>query len=163
MTKTPAFESLRKVSLCGDLPDVNVWIALAAPSLPHHEAAKAYWQQPGLPRLWFNRVTMLAMVRLLCQRNVIGAATCTLVQGLQTYERYALLPETGFLAEPEHCEQTLVQLVKGNDGTAMPARLWTDTYLAAFAMSADLRLVTIDRGFARLAGLSYLRLRASAH
>ena len=158
MTKTKAAEPAPYAALCGDLPDVNVWIALAAPSHPHHTSAKAYWQQGNLPRLWFNRVTMLAMVRLLCQRNVMGEATCTLAQAVQTYARYADLAEVGFMAEPEDCEHSLIQMIAQHEGPALPARLWTDMYLAAFAIASDLRLVTFDRDFTRFAGLNCLRL-----
>jgi uncharacterized protein len=162
MKKTKDAEAIQTAGLHGDLPDVNVWIALAAPSHPHHESARAYWQHANLPRLWFNRVTMLAMVRLLCQRNVMGDATCTLAQGIQTYRSYAALPEVGFMTEPEYCEPTLMQLVQEHDRAALPARLWTDLYLAAFAIASDLRLVTFDRDFTRFAGLKCLRLPISA-
>lgn len=142
----------------GDLPDVNVWLALAAPGHPHHEAANAYWQQPDLPRLWFNRLTMLALVRLLCQSKVMGAAAMTLAQGVEAYGRFASLPEVAFMAEPEHCGEALLRWVGDDAGTALPPRLWTDAYLAAFAVTGDLRVVTFDRDFNRFGGLHCLRL-----
>jgi predicted nucleic acid-binding protein len=40
----------------------------------------------------------------------------------------------------------------------LDANFWTDAYLAAFARSAGLRLVTFDRGFARFSGLEVLLL-----
>lgn len=147
----------------GDLPDVNVWLALAAPGHPHHEAARAYWQQPDLPRLWFNRLTMLALVRLLCQSKVMGAAAMTLAQGLDVYGRFASLPEVAFMAEPEHCGEALLQWAGDGAGTVLPPRLWTDAYLAAFAATGDLRVVTFDREFNRFAGLNCLQLPLSAH
>ena len=38
---------------------------------------------------------------------------------------------------------------------------WTDTYLAAFAQLAGLRLVSFDKGFANYQGLAWLPLAAS--
>jgi len=55
----------------GDLPDTNVWLALAAEEHPQHAAARAYWAGAhagdggDTPFLWFCRLTMLGMVRLL--------------------------------------------------------------------------------------------------
>ncbi|HEX6017900.1 MAG TPA: hypothetical protein VFZ28_07355 [Burkholderiaceae bacterium] len=49
----------------GDLLDVNVWLALAAPSHVHHAAARAYWMQPALPRHRdFERFAGLTVLRL---------------------------------------------------------------------------------------------------
>jgi len=84
----------------GDLLDVNVWLALAAPSHVHHAAARAYWMQPALPRLWFNRITMLGLVRLLCEPKVMGAATLSTARALEVYEHFEALPEVGFMDEP---------------------------------------------------------------
>ena len=144
----------------GDLPDVNVWLALSAPSHPHHEAAQSYWQQKELPRVWFNRVTMLALLRLLCQPKVMGPATVTLPRAAAVYERFMEMPEVGFLAEPAHCESLFTHLLAGIDGAAPLPRLITDMYLAAFAMAGGLRMVTFDRDFLRFDGLVVLRLPA---
>lgn len=46
---------------------------------------------------------------------------------------------------------------------ALPARLLTDAYLAAFAESAGLRMVTFDKDFERFEGLDCLRLVAARH
>ena len=40
--------------------------------------------------------------------------------------------------------------------------MWTDAYLAAFAQSAGLRLVSFDRGFGRFLGLEKLVLAPDA-
>ena len=147
----------------GDLPDVNVWLALSAPSHPHHAAAQSYWQQRELPPVWFNRITMLALLRLLCQPKVMGSATVTLPLAAAVYGRFMSMPEVGFLNEPARCEPLLTRMIDGADrGTPLP-RLVTDMYLAAFATAANLRLVTFDRDFHRFEGLEVLRLTARSH
>lgn len=147
----------------GDLPDVNVWLALSAPSHPHHVAAQSYWQQKELPRVWFNRVTMLALLRLLCQPKVMGPATVTLPRAAAVYQHFMAMPEVGFLAEPARCEYLFTHMLVGIDGVAPLPRLVTDMYLSAFATAAGLRLVTFDRDFLRFDGLDVLRLTTSAH
>ncbi|MDP1902558.1 MAG: hypothetical protein Q8K96_19230 [Rubrivivax sp.] len=59
----------------GDLPDVNVWLALAVQEHPHHAAARQYWANEAAARLHFCRVTMLGLVRLLTQPRLMGPAT----------------------------------------------------------------------------------------
>ena len=146
----------------GDLPDVNVWLALAVIEHPHHAAAADYWQRGAAPQLWFNRVTMLALVRLLCQPKVMGpAAALELTRAIDVYRGFAALPEVGLQREPDACDAELQRLAAPAH-PPLPARLWTDAYLAAFAITAGLRLVTFDRDFDRFAGLHVLRLNTFA-
>ena len=139
----------------GDLPDINVWLALAVREHPHHEAARRYWADAraesaaiglsGLgPDLWFCRVTMLGLVRLLCQPRAVGPGALDPASAWTLYARYRALPFVGLLTDPEGCDDALQAVL----ATApLPPRLWTDAYLAALARSAGLRLVTFDRDF----------------
>lgn len=143
-------------TVSGDLPDLNVWLALAVAEHPHHAAAANYWREAAARKVWFCRVTMLGLVRLLAQPRLMGKAVMTLRQAFETYGRFAALPEVGLQPEPAECEATLRRLLRADT----PARLWTDTYLAAFAASGGLRLVTFDRDFARYSDLARLQLPA---
>lgn len=138
----------------GDLPDLNVWLALALAEHPHHRAAQAYWYETAATRIWFCRVTMLGLVRLLAQPKLMGKAALGLRDAFDVYRRFAALPEVGHCAEPADCESLLASLLE----PATPARLWTDTYLAAFAAAGGLRLVTFDKDFARFTGIASLQL-----
>ena len=144
---------------CGDLPDVNVWLALAVNQHPHHDAAAAYWSGHEAGPVWFCRVTMLGLVRLLSNPKVMGEQALDLKQSLAAYQRFAALPEIGWHAEPIDCGDHLQKLVS----TDLPARLLTDAYLAAFAGSARLRMVTFDKDFGRFQGLDCLRLSTAKH
>ena len=145
----------------GDLPDINVWLALAVQEHPHHQAALRYWgtaqaeraREGGAapragagPSLWFCRVTMLGLVRLLCQPKAVGPGALDTLAAWTLYTQYRALPHIGLLPEPEGCDDALRALVGAGP---LPPRLWTDAYLAALSMSAGLRLVTFDRGFER--------------
>lgn len=143
----------------GDLPDVNVWLALAATQHPHHAAAAAYWAGHDGRRIWFCRITMLGLVRLLANPKVMGDQALDLKLSLAAYQRFAALPEVGWHAEPTDCSAKLQQML----ATDLPARFLTDAYLAAFAASAGLRMVTFDKDFERFAGLSCLRLVNAGH
>ena len=145
--------------LAGDLPDLNVWLAMAVKQHPHHDAAVAYWKELAGKRVWFCRVTMLGMVRLLSQPKVMGEQALNLAQALAAYQRFASLPEIGIHAEPADCARQLQRRLS----TDLPARLLTDAYLAAFAESAGLRMVTFDKDFERFEGLECLRLVAARH
>jgi toxin-antitoxin system PIN domain toxin len=138
----------------GDLPDLNVWLALALVEHPHHRAAQAYWYETAARRIWFCRVTMLGLVRLLTQPKLMGKASLGLRDAFDLYLRFAALPEVGSFAEPPDCESKLAHMLDPN----MPARLWTNAYLAAFAASGNLRLVTFDKDFARFEGIQRLQL-----
>ena len=143
----------------GDLPDVDVWLALAATQHPHHEAAAAHWGQREDEQVWFCRITMLGLVRLLSNPKVMGEQALSLTQSLAAYDRFAAVPEIGLHAEHLDCARKLRLYL----APALPARLLTDAYLAAFATTAGLRLVTYDRDFARFDGLDCLRLNTAAH
>ena len=107
---------------CGDLPDVNVWLALAVNQHPHHDAAAAYWSGHQAGPVWLCRVTMLGLVGLLSNPKVMGEQALDLKQSLATYQRFAALPEIGWHAEPSDCGDHLQKLVP----TSLPARLLTD-------------------------------------
>ena len=138
----------------GDLPDVNVWLALAVQEHPHHAAARQYWAEEAAARVHFCRITMLGLVRLLTQPRLMGTASLDATAALAHYERFAALPEVGLAAEPADTGAAMRRYV----GAGLPARLITDAYLAAFAAAGGLRLVTFDRDFERFDGLHLLRL-----
>jgi len=138
----------------GDLPDVNVWLALTVQQHPHHDAAQAYWHGEAAQRLWFCRVTMLGLVRLLTQPKLMGPDALDALTVLAAYDRFVGLPEVGLYSEPLGCDTELRRLT----AAGLPARWMTDAYLAAFATSANLRLVSFDSDFVRFAGLQLLRL-----
>ena len=134
----------------GDLPDVNVWLALSHTQHPFHEAASRYWQtvcDSGIP-LWFCRTTMMSLVRLLSQPKLMGAAVLDLNQAMAIYRQWLATPEVALLADNAAMDEAIEQLLN-RSGSPHPARLWTDICLAATAQSAGLRLVTFDRDFER--------------
>ncbi len=82
----------------GDLPDVNVWLALCSAAHPFHAAAMQYWQSSCQTQttLWFCRTTMLGMVRLLSQSRVMGPNVLDLAQAMAIY-RQCLALSSGWM------------------------------------------------------------------
>ena len=152
-------------SLGGDLPDLNVWLALVVEEHPQHAAARAYWDQqqaaPALgPRVWFCRSTMLGLVRLLTQPKLMGDGVLGLPEAHAIYQQLRQTEGVGFAGDAESADALLARWV--NEGqAALTARLWTDAWLAASAESAGLRLVSFDADFARFPLTRRLHLSAS--
>lgn len=149
-------------SLGGDLPDLNVWLALVVAEHPHHAAARAYWEQqqaaPALgPRIWFCRSTMLGLVRLLTQPKLMGAGVLGLADAHAIYQQLRQTEGVGFAGDTESADAVLAGWI-GSGNPPLPARLWTDAWLAASAEAAGLRLVSFDADFARFPLSRRLRL-----
>ena len=138
-----------------DLPDLNVWLALAWPDHIHHQHAVHYWEQQAAEQVLFSTVTELGLVRLVCQPKLMGKAVRNAAEASALLEAFCKQPGVT-LAEPEHQGwEVFHQLLRGGE---IPARLCTDTHLAALAIANGWRLVSFDRDFERFAGLQRLPL-----
>jgi len=62
------------MSVTADLPDLNVWLALACPDHSHHHQAVHYWEHQAAGQVLFCTVTAMGLVRLVCQPKLMGAA-----------------------------------------------------------------------------------------
>jgi len=139
----------------GDLPDLNVWLALLNANHPHHGLAKNYWDLKASAHMFFCRITMLGLLRLSTNKAVMGGVPYTTAEAWQAYREVTAMPEVGFLAEPLGIEDTMEQFTRSK-GFAHAD--WTDAYLAAFAQLTGLRLVSFDTGFSKYKELGWLLL-----
>lgn len=137
-----------------DLPDVNVWLALVDENHALHRAASHYWNEEIGPQTAFCRVTMLGLLRLSTRPRVLSR-TLSHDEAWQIYRRFLALPEVQFLPEPGSAEHHFATLTLT---TSLPHRLWTDAYLAAFAIAGGCRLVSFDGDFRRFPALDFLHL-----
>lgn len=134
------------------LADVNIWLATLLEEHPHHAAAIAWWRERLLPRggsACLCRLTQMSLLRLLCNRLVMGRAVRDPRQAWRDYDDLLAQPAVAFLQEPVGLEarwREIEHLATGRGG-------WTDSYLAAFACAHDIELVTFDAGFRRFPGL----------
>ena len=139
----------------GDLPDLNVWLALVVQEHPHHALARQYWGDSEMARALgqkqhFCRATMLGLVRLLCQPKLMGDGVLSLADAFAIYRRLRDTDGVAFCADSESADTVLAAWTVGAART-VPARLWSDAWLAAVAESSGLRLVSFDTDFKRFA------------
>jgi toxin-antitoxin system PIN domain toxin len=137
--------------------DANVWLALAVEAHTHHQRARTYWQQEAAPVAAFCRVTQMAFLRLLTNPAVMGTQVLSPSAAWAKTSDFMRLPEVELLDEPLGVEDPWERFATA--GRTSP-NLWTDAYLAAFAVQAGLRLVSFDKGFSRFDGLSTLTLES---
>ena len=57
-----------------DLPDLNVWLALACPDHSHHRQALHYWEQQAAEQVLFCTVTAPALLEAFCQQPGVSIA-----------------------------------------------------------------------------------------
>ena len=139
------------------LPDVNVWLALAAEGHIHHVPARAWFSaQPDLA-VAFCRITQMGLLRLLTNAGVMGRAPRTIVQAWETFAHLRAGRRLVFATEPDGLEFAWRQLMTQ---AGVGPSSWTDSYLAAFAEAYSYSLVTFDAGFQRWPAVNLTLLRS---
>ena len=127
-------------------PDINVWVALSHPDHSHHQAAEAWYRSLNEEDvLVFCRHTQLGFFRLMTTAAVLGEDVRTAGQCWKLYDRWIEPGEAIFAFEPEGLEAEM--RVRTSSQTPNPKE-WADAYLAAFAETAQLTLVTFDKALA---------------
>ena len=126
-------------------PDINVWVALSHAGHVHHLVARDWFDslEPDV-RFCFNRFTQLGLLRLLTAEAVMGDEVLDQPEAWAAYDRWQEDDRVAFLEEPVGLEprfRTLTRLKQAGP------KAWADAYLAAFAESSQLTLVTFDRAF----------------
>ena len=133
------------------LPDVNIWIALAAEGHVHHVPAREWFAAQPAASVAFCRITQMGLLRLLTNSHVMGRAPRTIVQAWGTFGQLRGDRRLTFATEPDRLEFVWRQLMTQ---AGVGASSWTDAYLAAFAEVNSYSLVTFDCGFARWPALN---------
>ena len=114
------------------LCDSNVFLALAVEQHVHHRSAATWFEAlTGADTALFCRATRIFFLRLLTQKIAPDFVPLT--------NRAAWAALDQLMAD-----ETWRQLA---DGDAVSPKRWTDAYLAAFAITGGLRLVTLDKDF----------------
>jgi hypothetical protein len=126
--------------------DVNVWLALHHQIHAHHEAAKRWFESlEDEATLVFCRQTQMGLFRLLTTEAVLGDEVLTQRQCWALYDRWIENGKAILIQEPTGLEIALRQ--RASTDSPSP-KTWADAYLAAFAETAGLTLVTFDRALA---------------
>ncbi len=132
----------------GSLIDTNVWIAAVFPPHPRHGKAREVLKESTASRpAFFCRATEQSFLRIASTPVVLkayGAAAMTNRDALAALKAMLTLPQVRELDEPPGTIDLWHRLAARD--TASP-KVWMDAYLAAFAMSGELSLATLDRDF----------------
>ena len=132
----------------GSLVDTSVWLAAVFTTHPFHAQARQSLQQatPAEPAV-FCRSTQQSFLRLASTPTLLKAYGAT---GLTN--RDALIALGALMGLPQVCERdeppgtfALWQRIASRD-SASP-KVWMNAYLAAFAISGGVRLVSLDHDF----------------
>jgi len=138
-----------------DLPDVNVWLALADENHAHHEKARVYWQEQSFPDIAYCRVTALGFLRLSTHPKVLSRLL-TPAEAWEIYQRYRIEAHVAFVQDSPEADAEFMALSCAAD---FPHHLWTDGYLAALARFKNCRIISFDSDFKRFPDLDFLQLR----
>lgn len=127
-------------------PDVNVWLALAHEIHPHHKST-AEWEESlsGSDTLCFCRFTQLGLLRLLTNSAAMRQDVLTQAQAWGAYDTFVQVSGARLIEEPRGIDASFRRLT---DREEVSTKQWADAYLAAFAETAHLTLVTFDRALA---------------
>jgi uncharacterized protein len=133
------------------LPDVNVWLALTFDSHLHHPPAKKWFDALSTEICYFCRSTQQGFLRLATNRTVFGVHALTLRQAWHEYDILQSDARIAYAEEPAHLE---THWRKWTQNQSFSPHVWNDAYLAAFAETGGMELVTFDRAFAQYAGVN---------
>ena len=107
------------------LPDVNIWIALAAEGHVHHVPARDWFTAQPDSSVAFCRITQMGLLRLLTNSKVMGGAPRTIPQ---SWEACAQLSADGrliFATEPDRIESDWRRLMTQSGVGRVPGRMPT--------------------------------------
>ena len=88
------------------LPDVNVWIALAAERHIQHRAARHWFSNLQDEKLAFCRPIQLEFLRLLTNKHVMQEEVMRPNEAWQAYRVLRLDRRIGYLVEPNELPET---------------------------------------------------------
>ncbi len=127
------------------LCDTNVFLALAVGQHVHHPLAAAWFS--GLAdsdTAIFCRATRMSFLRLLTQKIAPDYVPLSNTDAWAALDRLMEDEATGFEPEPAGLDHVWRQLSEADSSSP---KVWMDAYLAAFAITAGMRLVTFDKDF----------------
>ena len=127
------------------LLDIGVWLAAIWSGHIHHPPV-VEWFDERTDDLQLCRVTQMGLLRLLSNPAVMGTDAVTRARAWRIIDQLRADDRVRWAGEPIQLEQTWRAISARDDNSH---KLWTDDYLAAFAQTAGMTLVTLDKSFER--------------
>jgi len=139
------------------VPDINVWLPLSYQRHIHYPSARSWFKRlEDDSHVCFCRCTQLGLLRLLTTGAVMGEdKVLSQAEAWVVYDRWIQDDRVSFVEESSTLEARFRALTQDE----RPAtKDWADSYLYAFAETADLHLVTFDQAM-RQKGTNVLLLQ----
>jgi hypothetical protein len=133
------------------LPDVNIWIALTSNRHVHHSPANEWLQGVDSGQIAFCRISEMGFLRLLTNPHVMGKDALSPAEAWRVYDEWRADDRVIFLPERPGFSEEWRRL---GEQIAGGPNVWTDAYLAAFALHANATIITLDRKFLPLGGVA---------
>jgi hypothetical protein len=125
-------------------PDINVWLALSYERHIHYSVARQWFETLDAgARVCFCRFTQIGLLRLLTTEAVMGQDVLSQKDAWRIYDRWLEDDRVLFMEEPSPALMAVSFRALSQHNRPAP-KDWADSYLAAFASVAGLRLVTLD-------------------
>ena len=125
---------------------MNVWLALVHEIHPHHKAAAEWSKSLASDAVaYFCRFTQIGLLRLLTNESAMREDVLTQRQAWEAFDVLVADPRNRMIGEPTGIDPAFRQQT-GSQHAA--TKQWADGYLAAFAETAGIQLVTFDRALA---------------
>ena len=138
------------------LADINVLLALVDTKHRHHKKSAKWFSglEPG-SKLLICRIAQMGLLRLLVNPAVMTSEALSLREAWAFYGNFLQDPCIFEVKEPNGLQAKWAELCF--DFGSSP-KVVADAYLAAFAISGGLRLVTLDKAFKQFEGLNLILL-----
>ncbi len=138
------------------LCDVNVLLAICDEDHAHYETVHAWLNKiESKSQLIVCRFSQLSLLRLLTTSAVMLRKPFNMAGAWRVYETLMVDERMIFLSEPFHMDSVFKAIVPGNPTAP---KLWQDAYLAAFAISAQMQLVSLDSDHRQFRNLDLILL-----
>jgi uncharacterized protein len=124
-------------------PDVNVWLAFVYAGHEHHrEVFNWFASLEDDDRACLSRFTQISLLRLLTTAVVMGDEAMSQKQAWSVYDGLLKDGRVLLVDEPAELEAAFRSLTQSPHSSP---KQWADAYIAAFAQTANMTLVTFDR------------------
>jgi hypothetical protein len=125
---------------------VNVWFALTHRIHPQNAPARRWGESLHSGDVaYFCRFTQLGLLRLLTNHSVMGSDVLTQSEAWQAFDSILAYPGNRMIDEPEGIDPLFRKFTERKESST---KQWADGYLAAFAIAAEVQLVTFDKALA---------------
>lgn len=136
--------------MAGSLVDSSVWLAAVFPQHPHHVRAQEELSiaTPLAPAV-FCRATQQSFLRLITTPQILRAYAVEAMTNRSAWKTFELLRAHSSIVVHDEPPGTVALWHRLAAGDTASPKVWMDAYLAAFAISGGLSVVTLDRDFKR--------------